>query len=143
MPTEPSSDRLTPDEAGEVLRRAGVSAARFDERPTFEQVADRAGLSVPEVRAIVKRLRSLGAAIDAPSGDLEEIRLQAQDLEDLEEDPRALSRVATEFAGVELESGEGRRLPKATKWVLIIAVVVFVAMLLAMVLRTPPPPSIR
>ena len=138
MPPETPIARLSPDEVGEVLRRAGVKGARFSGRPTVEEVAEATGSTPEAVRAVVGQLRALGQMIDAPSGDLEAIRVSAQDLERPEEDPRFLHRVATENAGIEVETGMGK-LPRATRWVLILGGLAFVAMLLFALTRTPTP----
>ncbi len=139
MPSDLPSIRLSPDEVGEVLRRSGVTGARVEDRPTVEELAEQAVIPADRVREIVESLRSLGAAIDIPSGDLEQIRLSAQELEDVEEDPRALARVAEDYAGVRMEGGAGK-LPKSTRLVLILAAVIFLALVLAKVTMAPPTP---
>lgn len=131
--------RLSPDEVGEVLRRKGVSGARFEGRPTVEEVAEQAEMSVQEVHSIVQGLRSLGAAIDAPSGELEQIRIQAEEYEDVEEDPKALARAAEDYAGIRMEGGAGK-LPKTTRLILIAAVFIFLLLLvLSLTSRSPRP----
>ena len=126
---EIANERLNPDEVGEVLRRYGVVGARFEGRPTVATVTERVGQSESEIWAIVVRLRSLGTAIDLPSGDLGAIRAAALDAERDAEDPLALARVAAEYDGVELEGGTGR-LPKTTRLVLIVGVAVFILLLI-------------
>ena len=141
--SEKSDARLSNEEAREIVRRGGGDASAVEGGLTLLETAALAGLAPEEVRRHLRGLRSLGAAVDASSGDLTALREERQtrerEQERDEENAAIQHEVATRDEGYEVETG-GNRLPKATRWVLLAMGLFFLLTVAWALFRRPPTP---